>query len=206
VQEHKILRQLERYLNLLLLQVRVHAEQDIMGVAVVARDLLLPGDQHRRLGRLHVLLQAQIELEQVLGVLGHLVVVAHQVLNQHVRQRLVVRLADALHRQLDRLRLDLRVRLLLDQVLERLRIGRGQHVVLAGEVEVLLALEVQRHALVLLRVGLLAQRVGVELHLAVEARQVEGLVGALGHDEELDGGRVVAELLEEVGHHFGALD
>jgi len=90
--------------------------------------------------------------------------------------------------------------MLLHQVLERLRIGRRQHVVLARQIEIPLALKVQRHTLVLVGRRLPAQRLRVQLHLAVQARQVEGLVRALGHDQELDGARVVAELLEEVGH------
>ena len=86
VQKHEILRQLVGDLDALLVQVGVHAEEDVVRVPVVARDLLLACYQHGGLGRLHVLLQAQVELEQVLGVLWHFVVVAHQVLDQNVRQ------------------------------------------------------------------------------------------------------------------------
>ena len=70
---------------------------------------------------------------------------------------------------------------------------------------VLLGLEVERHGVEVLRRGLLADDVCEERHLAVLLRQLEGLVDALAHHEELDGRVEVAQTQEELGHQLGAL-
>lgn len=121
VQDHQALGKLVGNLDALLDEVAVHLEEEVVRVAIVARLLFLPGYEHSRLGRLGVFLEAEIELEQVLGVLGYAVMVAQQVLDQLIGQGLVRRLAYALNRQIDRFRLDLGVRLFFDQMFQRLQ-------------------------------------------------------------------------------------
>jgi len=75
----------------------VHLVEDAVSDPVVARCALVVCDDDGGLGGLLVVLQGHIELEDVLGVLGHAVGIAGEVVDEGVHQLLVAAAADDRH-------------------------------------------------------------------------------------------------------------
>ena len=123
-----------------------------MRVPVVPGGLLLPGDDHRRLGGLLVLLPRHVEPEQVLGVLRDPVHLPHQELYQLPGQARLTRDPAHLDGQTDGLAL-LRAGGggLLQEVSEGLAVLPRSVVKPPGLQVVLLALEVDRDTVIVLR-------------------------------------------------------
>eukprot|EP00964_Phaeocystis_antarctica_P092432 scaffold59457_cov61-Phaeocystis_antarctica.AAC.1 len=188
-QQHEAVRQLLRHADLLQRELAVRVEQDLVGDAVVAQLLLLPRDDDGGLGGLRVVTQRHVQPEDVVGVLGHAVGLAHEEVDEGVGEHIGARTAH----DLDGL-VDCPLAALQEE-------AQGLTVVLTHEPElprllvVLLALVVDGHLLVLLGQTLLAEGLGVGLHAAVRHGELERLLGALGEDEELDRGAMVAHAL-----------
>ena len=121
-----------------------------MRVPVVPGCLFLPGDDHRRLGGLLVLLPRHVEPEQVLGVLRDPVHLAHQELYQLPGEARLPGDPDDLYSQADGLAL-LRGGGLLQEVSEGLAVLPRSVVKPPGLQVVLLALEVDRDTVIVLR-------------------------------------------------------
>ena len=121
-----------------------------MRVPVVPGCLFLPGDDHRRLGGLLVLLPRHVEPEQVLGVLRDPVQLSHQELYQLPGEARLAGDPDDLDSQADGLAL-LRGGGLLQEVSEGLAV-LARSVVKPPRLQVvLLALEVDRDTVIVLR-------------------------------------------------------
>ena len=121
-----------------------------MRVPVVPGCLFLPGDDHRRLGGLLVLLPRHVEPEQVLGVLRDPVQLSHQELYQLPGEARLPGDPDDLDSQADGLAL-LRGGGLLQEVSEGLAV-LARSVVKPPRLQVvLLALEVDRDTVIVLR-------------------------------------------------------
>eukprot|EP00128_Syssomonas_multiformis_P012203 Colp12_sorted_trinity150504_noHs@29732 len=195
--DHEILVHFHGDTDVLLLQVSVHVEQHVMRHTVVAVVLLTACDDDGRARGIAVAAQGHVELEQVLGVLWHAVGVSHEELIQLVGEGLVVGLAHRLNRHVN-----------------ASAVGQGtQHkvaqslvVLLRKQIEatrvevVLLLLKVQRNARVVISASCTPYKPSVVLHLIVLAGKLEGLIQTLSHDEELEGGRHIALLLEPLGN------
>ena len=132
----------------------VHVEQNIVRVPVVARCLFLPGDDHGRLGGLLVLLPGHVEPEQVLGVLRDPVHLAHEELYQLPGEAGLTRGPDHLYSQAESLGL-VRGGGLLQQVSESLALLPRSVVKPPRLQVVLLSLEVDGNAVIVLRGGVL---------------------------------------------------
>ena len=132
----------------------VHVEQNIVRVPVVARCLLLPSDDHRRLGGLLVLLPRHVQPEQVFGVLRHPVHLAHEELYELPGQTGLTRDPDHLYGQTEGLGL-LRGGRLLQEMSEGLAVLPGPVVKPPSLQVVLLSLEVDGDAVIVLRGGVL---------------------------------------------------
>ena len=128
-----------------------------MRVPVVPGGLLLPSDDHRRLGGLLVLLSRHVEPEEVLGVLRDPVHLSHQELNQLPGQARLPGGPDDLNGQTDGLALLLCGGGLLQEVSQGLAVLSSSVVKPPGLQVVLLALEVDRDAMIVLRGGVLQQ-------------------------------------------------
>mmetsp|Transcript_24825 Transcript_24825/g.39068 ORF Transcript_24825/g.39068 Transcript_24825/m.39068 type:complete len:335 (-) Transcript_24825:58-1062(-) len=182
----------------LVLQVAQRLEEDAVRRLVVAQVLLLARDDLRGLGRLVEVAQRQVQPVDVVRVLGHAVRVAHEEVDQLVREQVVARLA---HHLDGPVHLPLAA---LQEELERAAVLAGQRVVAAGAAQVAPRLVVPRHVRRLLGPHAVAQQLRVLLHQALPLGQVEGRALVARQQQELQRASAVALALAVGGHGLGA--
>mmetsp|Transcript_45687 Transcript_45687/g.108614 ORF Transcript_45687/g.108614 Transcript_45687/m.108614 type:complete len:410 (+) Transcript_45687:546-1775(+) len=180
VEQHETSPQLLRQRQLLALQILVGTEEQLVRLLVIAHLLLLLGDDVSRACGLHVVAQRFVQSVDIVGILRHVILLAHQVVDQRVRQRVTSRFAHDLDGVVDFLLAHLQVQLQSRGVLLAERVvpcGVGQEVAL---------LVVLGDSAVLIARAVVAQARFEGGHLVLPLCQQEGLLVVLGEQQEFD--------------------
>mmetsp|Transcript_13416 Transcript_13416/g.30901 ORF Transcript_13416/g.30901 Transcript_13416/m.30901 type:complete len:1019 (-) Transcript_13416:977-4033(-) len=180
VQEQERVLKLARHGDALTLQVLVRVEEHLVCHLVVPQLLLLTRDDHGRARGLAVGAEGHVEAEDVVGVLGDAVVLAHEVVDERVRQHFVPRRPHHRDRLVERFLPHLQVHP------QRLLVVVGLVEEVPRRLELLLALVVARHRQVLPARPRRSQEERERVYQLVRLRQLERLLLLLGDQQELE--------------------
>mmetsp|Transcript_49354 Transcript_49354/g.163451 ORF Transcript_49354/g.163451 Transcript_49354/m.163451 type:complete len:276 (-) Transcript_49354:2617-3444(-) len=177
----------------------MRVEEDLVRHAVVSNLLLLPCDDDCRLGRLRVVAQRHVELEDVVGVLGHAIRLAHQKVDQLVGEGVGARAAHHLGGLADG------ALPTLQEEPECLCVVLEEEPELARSHRVAPLLIVLCDLLVVARAAVRSQGRGEDLHVVVGRSRLKGILRPLRKQEELDGIPAVPGRHAVPRHQQGAL-